>query len=167
MGFTSIAVPVAYAFVAGAGEFVSSWGAKGGRKGTLRIWTNEDESSLTLQTGGIERLVALYQTGRDIAFVEPAVYFSLSRFSSLGLNLGLGAIAISIAWFIDGTVSGTYLIASLAVQVVMSFAAYMAMQVNKGTRPDQASLAKRSTFAATFFGLFAMFLSFLALNFGQ
>lgn len=166
VGFAAIGIPVAYTLLAGAGEFVSNWSAKGGSEDPLLIWTDEaGRQTLTPQNGSIDELVALYQAGRTIAHVEQTVRFNLSNFSPLGLNLSLGAITVNVAWLLDGTSNVTFLSTSLAVQVFMSFATYMCMQINRKLRPDQIWLGWLTASFSILFGLFAMILSFSALSY--
>lgn len=165
VAFAALLVPTSYVLVAGVGEFLAGYLAKGGGHDPLRFYIKRDDSAgWELETGGIDRLVTVHQSGRTITHVEPTVRFSVVNFSSLGIDLALGAIAIDIAWAIDGTVDGNILLACLALQVPLAFVSLFALMLCQKWPPDKRWLVRVSALFAIFFGFFAMFLSFTALD---
>jgi hypothetical protein len=164
VAFAALGVPAAYVLVAGTAEFLASYSAKGGEQHPFRIYTNEERTrGWTREIGDIDKVMDLHRSGKTITHIEPTVHFSIANFSSLGLDLALGAIAVDIAWAIDGTVNSTLLFTCLAVQVVIAFGSLFALQINQKARPDQRWLGNWSAVGAIFLGFCAMFLSFVAL----
>ena len=164
LAFAALGVPSAYVLLAGTGEFLASWSAKGGAQHPFRIYTNDKRAvGWTLETGDIDRVMDLHRSGKAIAHIEPTVRFSIANFSSLGIDLALGAIAVDIAWAIDGTVDSTLLFLCLAIQIFIAFGSLFAMQLNQKARPDQRWLGNGSAIVAIFLGFIDMFLSFVAL----
>lgn len=164
LAFAALGVPSAYVLVAGTGEFLASWSAKGGTQHPFRIYTNDKRAvGWTLETGNMDRVMDLHRSGRSITYIEPTVRFSVANFSSLGFELALGALAVDVAWLIDGTVNSTLLFVCLAIQICIAFGALFAMQLNQKARPDQRWLGNGSALVAIFLGSCAMFLSFVAL----
>jgi len=162
--FAAIVVPIIIVFMAGLVEFVTSWSTKGRSKYPLRIWTSEvGDEEWRWEPADVDRLVTL-QEHKEIQHIEPTVRFSIASFSSLGLDLVMGAYAIDVASLIQNEGAPTYLGIAVIVQLVMLIAVVCCMQINQSTPPYQPVSGKLSALGAIFFGLVAMMSSFLALD---
>jgi hypothetical protein len=165
VAFAALFVPTSYTVVAGLGEFTAGYMAKGGGNDPLRFYVDKNDAvGWRLETGDIKKLMEAHGSEGTVTYIEPTFRFSLAHFSSLGINLALGAIAVNIAWAIDGTVEGGILAICIGIQVILAFVSLFALMYCQKWPPDKRGLIQFTSLFAIFLGFFAMFLSFVALD---
>src|ERR687883_223085 len=129
----AVAVPGVYAIFTKAFDFYVKWILKGRTsRGEYRIWIEDEaQHDWALQTGDVEKLIALHEKGGRIAHIEESVRFWKGNPYSLGLDLTVGAIAIDVASLIGGQGASMYLGWAVGLHVLFLIAVIALVLTNQ------------------------------------
>lgn len=160
----AIIVPIILAFVAASAEAICAL-VKGRSKGQyrFRVWIRQQQEDSTSVVALHNQSLETIRERDDVVDIDSMASFNIADFSTVGIDLAIGAFAVDVASLIEGRGNSTIITYLLVAHLGLLLGTMGFVMASQLSPPDDEKARRYSSLIAILIGLAAMILAFLVI----